>query len=57
MEVELKRLNRVKGLRQVISNLQESTYYDVTIQAYTVGVGPAASIRVAAHAISKLLSN
>ena len=48
-------LNRVKGLSQVISNLKESTYYDVTVQAYTIGVGPAASIRVAAHAISKLL--
>ncbi|XP_062523104.1 uncharacterized protein LOC134197769 [Corticium candelabrum] len=45
-------LNRVKGLSQVISNLLESTYYDVTVQAYTIGVGPAASIRVAAHAMT-----
>ena len=49
--------NRVKGLSQVIGNLKESKYYDVTVQAYTIGVGPAASIRVAAHAISKLLCN
>ena len=49
--------NHVTGLIQVISNLQESTNYNVTVQAYTIGVGPAASIVVGAHAISKLLFN
>ena len=34
-------------------NLAASTVYVVSVQAYTVGYGPAASILVASHAISK----
>ena len=34
-------------------NLAPSTVYIVSVQAYTVGYGPAASIHVASHAISK----
>ena len=44
----------VKGLSQMINNLRESTKYRVTVQAFTVGVGPAASITFELHAISKL---
>ena len=34
-------------------NVTPSTVYYVSVKAYTVGYGPAASIRVASHAISK----
>ena len=34
-------------------NLAPSTVYNVSVEAYTVGYGPASSVRVASHAISK----
>ena len=46
------RFNLVKMLSQEIGGLMPSTNYNVTVQAFTVGVGPTASIIVMAVAIS-----
>ena len=45
--------NNVNGLSQVITNLQKSVNYRVTVRAFTVGAGPQASIIVVADAKSK----
>ena len=49
------RFKFVKEHMQEIGGLIPSTNYNVTVQAFTVGVGPAASITVMAAAISKFL--
>ena len=46
------RFKFVKERMQEISGLMASTNYTVTVQAFTVGLGPAASITVMAAAIS-----
>ena len=43
----------VEGLNVSLLNLTPSTVYNVSVQAYTVGYGPAASIDVISHSISK----
>ena len=51
------RFNFVKERIQEIGSLMPSTNYTITVQAFTVGVGPAASITVVAAAISNFTFN
>ena len=51
------RSNFVKERMQEIGGLIPSTNYTVAVQAFTVGVGPAASITVMAATISNFTLN